>query len=263
MHRFGLIGEHLGHSLSVPIHQAIFRRLGIDADYRLIEIPRNAFIPQASALLKELDGFNITIPYKQDIMPLLRQIDPVASSIGAVNTVVCDGAQGFNTDAAGFAAMLRRHGMDPAGLSCYVLGTGGASKAVAAALKAMGAAQVVMVSRNPSGAAIGYDQLAEEFSGLLINCTPAGMWPHPEGCPLTQEALARLLPYAEGVADLIYNPPETILTRAARAAGVPACTGLSMLVAQAVEAERHWQTCPIPDNLTEAVLHEIEEMKLL
>lgn len=263
MRRFGLIGEHLGHSLSVPIHQAIFHRLGIDADYRLIEIPRSEFLPRASALLTELDGFNITIPYKQDILPLLRQVDPVAASIGAVNTVVCEGAQGFNTDAAGFAAMLRRHGMDPAGLSCYVLGTGGASKAAVAALKAMGATQVTLVSRHPTGAAIGYDRLAEEFSGLLINCTPAGMWPDTEGCPLTPDALDRLLPFAEGVADLIYNPPETTLTRAARAAGVPACTGLSMLVAQAVEAERHWQACPIPDSLTEAVLHEIEEMKLL
>lgn len=263
MRRFGLIGEHLGHSLSVPIHQAIFRRLGIDADYRLIEIPRNEFLPRANALLTELDGFNVTIPYKQDILPLLRQIDPVAASIGAVNTVVCEGAQGFNTDAAGFAAMLRRHGMDPAGLSCYVLGTGGASKAVVAALKALGAAQVTLVSRHPTGTAIGYDRLAEEFSGLMINCTPAGMWPDTEGCPLTPDTLDRLLPFAEGVADLIYNPPETTLTRAARAAGVPACTGLSMLVAQAVEAERHWQACPIPDSLTEAVLHEIEEMKLL
>ena len=113
MKHYGLIGEKLGHSLSRPIHEAIFRELGVEADYRIIEIPRGDFVPLTKELLSTLDGFNITIPYKQDIMPLLRDIDPAAGQIGAVNTVVCSEKRGFNTDAAGFMGMLRHYGIDP------------------------------------------------------------------------------------------------------------------------------------------------------
>ena len=89
MKHYGLIGEKLGHSLSRPIHEAIFRELGVEADYRIIEIPRGDFVPLTKELLSTLDGFNITIPYKQDVMPLLTAIDPAAKEIGAVNTVIC------------------------------------------------------------------------------------------------------------------------------------------------------------------------------
>ena len=89
MRHFALIGEHLGHSASVPIHRECWRQLGVDADYRLIEIPRDEFVPRVQQLLHEVEGFNITIPYKQDVMPLLGSIDPVAQAMGAVNTVVC------------------------------------------------------------------------------------------------------------------------------------------------------------------------------
>lgn len=258
MKHYALLGEHLGHSLSVPIHEAIFARMGIDADYRLIEIPREAFVPRVNALLGELDGFNVTIPYKQEIIPLLAGVDGAAQAIGAVNTVLAgDQPRGYNTDASGFAAMLRRHGIDPAGRPCYILGTGGASKAAFAALKGMGAAKVTFVSRHPQGDEIGYARLAEEFSGVLVNCTPAGMWPDVAGCPIPAETLADVLSRAAGVADMIYNPPETVLTAAARAAGVPACTGLTMLIAQAVEAEAIWQGRPMPENLTDELMKEL------
>ena len=257
MLHFGLIGEHLGHSLSVPIHRAMFRRLGIDADYRLFEIPREGFDGRVEALMQQLDGFNITIPYKQDVMPLLDAVSSAARAIGAVNTVRCRDRAGFNTDAPGFAAMLRHHGMDPAGQKCFVLGTGGASKAVVAALASMGAAEITLVSRTARPGVITYEELPEAFSGLLINCTPAGMWPNIDGCPLTEAALRLALPKATGVADIIYNPPETKLTRAAKAAGVPACTGMAMLIAQAVEAEKHWLDMPIPDDMTDFLLKEL------
>ena len=264
MLHFGLIGEHLGHSLSVPIHQAIYARLGLEADYRLIEIPREELTTRVTALFQEkLDGFNITIPYKQDIIPMLTQLDHAASCIGAVNTVDCAEKIGHNTDAPGFAAMLHHHGMNVQGKPCYVLGTGGASKAVVAALRDEGASSVTLVSRTAKDGVITYDQLAEEFSGYLINCTPAGMWPHVDGCPVSDDALSALLPRALGVADVIYNPPETRLTLAAKAANVPSCTGLYMLVAQAVVAESIWLKRDLPSNLTELVMHDIEEQKLL
>lgn len=160
MKHYALLGERLGHSLSVPIHEAIFDRLGIDADYRLIELPRDAFAEEARRLMDELDGFNVTIPYKQDIMPLLDDIAPQAAAIHAVNTVVKGSAVvGHNTDAAGFAAMLRRFGIDPAGQICYVLGGGGTSNTARYVLKRLGAAAVHVVSRRPGhDSVLDYDQ---------------------------------------------------------------------------------------------------------
>ena len=131
MKHYGLIGEKLGHSLSQPIHEAIFREMGIDADYRIIEIPRNDFVPRTQELLATLDGFNVTIPYKQDVMPLLETIDP-AAAIGAVNTIRCGEKTGYNTDAAGFMGMLRHYGIDPAkGEYSYILGSGVATQLAA------------------------------------------------------------------------------------------------------------------------------------
>lgn len=261
MKHYALIGEKLGHSLSVPIHEAMFARLGIDADYRLVEIPRDEhFADNARALMAQVDGFNITIPYKQDIMPLLDKIDPKAARIGAVNTVVCgEMCSGHNTDEHGFAEMLRYHGIDPKGQPCYVLGTGGASKAVRVALEEMGAAAVTMVSRTPRDGVIGYEQLAALPGGVIVNCTPAGMYPHAEGCPVADDLLDAVLARATGVADLIYNPPETRLTAAARTRGIPACTGLYMLIAQAVEAERLWQPdINIPADMAATLMKELK-----
>lgn len=262
MKHYALIGEHLGHSMSVPIHEAIFRHMGIDADYRLVELPKATFVQDAQALIRQVDGFNITIPYKQDIMPLLDDIDDYAKAIGAVNTVLTGQRNlGYNTDAPGFATMLRMHGIDPAGQPCYVMGTGGTSKAIRAALCRMGASKVVMVSRSPKDDhTIDYAQLAEEFSGVLVNTTPAGMWPNVDGCPLTEDIRQSILRRATGVADAIYNPPETILTAAAKKLGVPACTGMTMLIAQAVEAESIWQGYSMPDDLTPTL---VKELKLL
>lgn len=259
MLRFGLIGETLGHSASVPIHRALYRLLGVEADYALYPLPRASFRGGAAALLAELDGFNVTIPYKRDIMPLLDGLTPAAEAIGAVNTVLRRGDRriGDNTDAEGFAAMLRLHGLDPAGQPCYILGTGGASAACAAALRGLGAASVTLVSRRPAGGAIGYEALAETGCGLLVNATPAGMLGQADRCPLTERQLRALLPRLTGVADVVYNPPRTPLTLAAQAAGVPACTGGAMLVAQAVAAERRWLGLPIPDDVIPALLEEV------
>lgn len=260
MRRFVLIGERLGHSASVTIHREIWRQLGVEAEYRLVEIPRTELAPRVSALLREVDGFNVTIPYKQDVMALLDELDPVARSMGAVNTVVCgDRTRGYNTDAPGFMAMLRAHGLDPAGQTCWIMGTGGVSKAVRVALERLGAAEIRFVSRTPRGDIVGYDELADTGSGLLINCTPAGMYPDCGGCPLTEAQIARLLPRLTGVADTIYNPPDTVLTIAAKRAGIPTCTGLYMLVDQAVEAERLWfPEIEIPHDMTKRVLKELK-----
>ena len=263
MKHYALLGEKLGHSLSVPIHEAIFERLGIDADYRLMELPRATFAEAARRLLGELDGFNVTIPYKQEIMPLLDEIAPQAAAIHAVNTVVTGRASiGHNTDAAGFEAMLRRYGIDPAGQVCYVLGGGGTSNTARYVLRQMGAKEIYVVSRQPGDAhVLDYDRFHMSLlatGGLIVNTTPAGMKNVADTCPIAPERLEEAMRHASGVVDAIYNPPETVLTRAARAAGIPACTGLYMLIRQAVEAEALWQGRPMPDGLTDTLMKELK-----
>ena len=258
MKHYGLIGEHLGHSLSVPIHEIVFRELGIHADYKLIEIPKEGFSETFSGILPHYDGLNVTIPYKKDVMPHMHKLDPLATQVGAVNTIaVSDTVTGYNTDVKGFAVMLETAGIPVEGKPCYILGTGGASLAIHVALRQLGAASVTFVSRTPRNGMLSYDELTDVFSGVLVNCTPAGMFPHSDTCPLTEKQLDIMLPRASGVADLIYNPSETLLTRAAHEAGIPRCTGLTMLVAQALEAERIWQGHDMPSHLLPLILSEL------
>lgn len=265
MKHYALIGEKLGHSLSRPIHEAIFAHAGIDADYRIIEIPREEFGPRTQELLDGLDGFNVTIPYKQDVMPLLAEVDPLAREIGAVNTVVCGEKRGFNTDAAGFMGMLAHYGLDVAGAPhCFILGSGGTMKTVRACLKAMGAKGVTVVSRHPGAEdEISYAAFYERFpeiGGLIVNASAAGMWPRKDVdniCAIHPRYVDEMMRYATGVADVVYNPPETFLTQAAAKAGKPWCTGLYMLVAQAVEAQQIWQGRKLPAGLVEKIMQEV------
>ena len=266
MRHYGLIGEKLGHSLSRPIHEAIFREMGVDADYRIIEIPREDFIPRTRELLSTLDGFNITIPYKQDVMPLLAAIAPAAAEIGAVNTVLCGEKRGYNTDAAGFMGMLQHYGIDPAkGEYSYILGSGGTAKTVRASLRMMGADKVVTVSRHPEGEGqisyVDFYAVFPQTGGTIVNASSAGMWPRKDEdniCAIHPSRVDEMMKYALGVADVVYNPPHTFLTQAAERAGVPWCTGLYMLVAQAVEAEKLWLKRDIPDELIEKIMREVE-----
>ena len=266
MRHYGLIGEQLGHSLSRPIHEAIFREMGVQADYRIIEIPKGEFIPRTQELLSTLDGFNITIPYKQDVMSLLAAIDPAAAEIGAVNTVLCDRSTGYNTDAAGFMGMLRHYGIDPAkGEYSYILGSGGTAKTVRASLRMMGASTVITVSRHPEGEGqISYADFYEAFprtGGTIVNASSAGMWPRKDEdniCAIHPSRVDEMMRCALGVADVVYNPPHTFLTQAAERAGVPWCTGLYMLVAQAVEAEKLWLGRDIPDDLILKIMDEVK-----
>ena len=265
MKHYGLIGEKLGHSLSRPIHEAIFRETGVDGEYRIIEIPREDFDTRARELLATLDGFNVTIPYKQRIMPLLEHIDPAADRIGAVNTVLCGASTGYNTDAAGFMGMLRHYGIDPRkGEYSYILGSGGTAKTVRACLSMMGAQRIVTVSRHPEGDdQISYADFYERFphtGGTIVNASSAGMWSRTDPdniCAIHPTRVDEMMRYALGVADVVYNPPHTCLTQAAERAGVPWCTGLYMLVEQAVQAQALWQGRSMPEGLTEKIMREV------
>lgn len=257
---YGLLGRKLGHSWSVPIHQA----LGCE-DYRLIELEPEAL---GDFLRREdIGGLNVTIPYKRDVMAFCDVIDEGAKAIGSVNTLVRRGGKlyGYNTDIDGFLYMLRRARISLMGKKVVVLGSGGASLTAQAAAKREGAREVVVVSRTGLD---NYENLPQHHGDAeaLVNTTPVGMWPRLEEAPVD----LRLLPAVTDVVDVIYNPGRTNLLLQAsgwnrnefyyddlglwderyfRCAG-----GLSMLAAQAKRAEELFFDRTIPDGDTEKIV---------
>lgn len=230
--RCGLLGRKLGHSYSPAIHAA----LG-DYDYDLHEVPNEEDLEK---FLKEtpFDGLNVTIPYKVAVMAHCATLSPRAKAIGSVNTLVRrpDGTlHGDNTDDAGFTAMVEESGVDPAGKTCVVLGSGGASRTVVAVLKRMGAKRVVVVSRRGED---HYGNLARHAdAALLVNATPVGMYPNVDASPVEDLSV---FPKLEAVLDLIYNPPKTKLLADAEKRGIRTVNGLRMLVVQAAVASALW-----------------------
>ena len=263
--RLGLLGAALSHSRSPEIHEAWFRRHGMAGTYELLEREPGELAALLPALReKGFRGINVTIPYKTHIMRHLDAISPEARRIGAVNTILIgDRFEGHNTDYAGFGRLVRSilPGRDIR--SAAVLGTGGSSRAVICWLEDNGAEQITLVSRDPDEAALkwpglhatAYDGFRAEGIDLVVNTTPLGMHPHPDASPLTPEQLAG----AGCVIDLIYNPLETRLMRVAAELGIPVANGLSMLVAQAVEAQALWQGIPYDAADTEAILIHMQD----
>lgn len=251
--QLGLVGRKLAHSLSVPIHERYFARIGARDGYRLVEIE-----PDVADRFGDFtrdngyDGLNITMPYKQAVMNCLDELTPEAERVGAVNTVCNRGGRliGHNTDLYGFAALLGRHGIDPRGKTCAVLGaSGGAAQAALCALE--GAREILPVSRAAGEGVISYEALAGRDVDLIVNCTPVGMHPHVDRSPLDPKVAAR----APVVIDMIYNPRKTRLMQDARGLAVD---GLYMLVAQAIAAEAFWRDEPIDRAAIDAIYEWME-----
>ena len=226
---YGLIGAKLGHSYSREIHQQV----GGYA-YELRPLPTEA---DARAYLsaRAFRAINVTIPYKRLVMEYCDVIDPAAQAIGAVNTVVHRGDKlyGYNTDYAGFSWLARRHNVRFAGKTVLILGTGGTCATASAVCRDGGAKAILTVSRSGAGGALTYAQAAEHPEvEIVVNTTPAGMYPDVGQCLLDLNAFPRL----EAVLDVVYNPFRTELLLRAEARGVPAYCGFEMLVAQAVYA---------------------------
>ncbi len=246
--RYGLIGEHLGHSFSPAIHRQL-----AGYDYRLIELAPEAVGP----FLREgaFDGLNVTIPYKKAVIPYLSELSDQARRTGSVNTIVRrrDGTlYGDNTDYDGFRYLLAEAGIDPAGKKALILGSGGASATVRAVLEDMGAASVVVISR--SGADNYHNLDRHRDAAMIINTTPVGMYPHNGVSPVD---LAHF-PCCEGVADLIYNPARTALLLDAERRGIRRANGLGMLVAQAKVAAERFLDTPLPDRRIGEIARRIE-----
>ena len=252
---YGLIGERLGHSFSKNIHGML------SADpYDLVEIERadlEAFIRDA-----DFKGINVTIPYKQAVMPYLDFISAPAKAIGAVNTIVNrDGKLcGYNTDYGGLMEMARRSGIEFKGRRVLVLGAGGAAKTAAAVAADLGASAVTMSSRHPAPGQLSLQTLAEnEHPGfqIIINATPVGMFPRNGG----RVAPLDLFPNLEGVLDCVYNPLRTNLVLDALERGIPAVGGLQMLVYQACLARELFTGETIEREVWDSVLDSISSSK--
>lgn len=251
---YGCIGAHLVHSFSKEIHGAL-----ADYRYELKDIPMeclDAFLTERS-----FKAINVTIPYKQDVIPYLTEVEPTAAMIGAVNTVVNrDGVLcGYNTDFGGMCALIHRAGIDLQGKKVLILGTGGTSKTAMAVAKHLGAASVYQVSRSEKADALTYDSVKKFHlnAEILINTTPRGMFSRESGMPIDPN----LFPQLCGVVDAVYNPLRTEFVLQARKMGVRAVGGLYMLVAQAVLASEIFLDKKYPEDVIERVYRQIKSGK--
>ena len=241
----GLLGRTLGHSYSPQIHGM----LG-DYSYRLFEKEPE----EVEGFLKSgsFDGLNVTMPYKQTVIPFLDELSPVAQALGAVNTIVRRNGKliGHNTDYFGFQELVRASGLDMAEKKVLVLGTGGASKPVTAVLRGLGA-RVVSISRSGED---NYDNLSRHAdASVIVNTTPVGMYPKNGAAPLSIAGFPQL----EGVLDIIFNPARTQLMLEAQGRGLTALGGLRMLVAQAKESSEWFTESTIPQSKIDEIFHTL------
>ena len=263
MIQLGLIGYPLSHSLSPKIHTAALQSCGLEGNYSLFPIPPEDKKGLQALLSRvcsgEIQGLNVTIPHKQNVIPFLDELTPTAQAIGAVNTIYlsADRLIGDNTDAPGFLKDLKQFLVNSQSKienrkSSMVIGAGGSARAVVYALLNDGWKVTIAARRNEQAR-----KLADSFTNyplqiiyfsnielsnisLIVNTTPVGMMPHTNQSPLPENLS---LPRHVSIYDLVYNPRETKLVREARSQGLPATTGLGMLIEQAALSFEIWTGC--------------------
>ena len=250
MKQYGCIGKKLTHSFSKEIHAKL-----ADYPYELIELREEDVAPFFTK--KEFAAVNVTIPYKQTVIPYLDCVSEIASRIGAVNTVVNKNGKlyGYNTDYYGMKALIERIGVDLAGKKVLVLGTGGTSKTARVLASDLGASQILTVSRRKTEEFITYEEAVADHSDaqVIINTTPSGMYPDCDSKPIDIDPFRQL----EGVVDVVYNPLRTNLILDAKARGIKAEGGLYMLVMQAVVAVEKFLDTSVPKETADRVYASI------
>ncbi len=266
MMRYGLIGEKLGHSYSKLIHERL-----ADYQYELIPLSREEFKEFMEA--RAFTAINVTIPYKQAVLPYLDELHPLAEKIGAVNTIVHktweeaeDGKAGspvtkksrligYNTDYYGFGYMIKHHGIQIQGRKCLVLGDGGTSHTVRTLLSDLGARELLIVSRHDTEDTITYEECRRQHTDaqIIVNTTPSGMYPNIDASPLDLTGFTA----CEAVLDAIFNPLRTKLTLQAQSFGIKAITGLEMLVAQAKQAVEYFLGQELPEEVIDQIYQEL------
>ena len=235
MRHFGIIGFPLLHSFSAKYFNERFATEKIEAEYSLYPM-KELTNERMNELLDTLDGMNVTMPYKQAIIPYLERLDETAEAVGAVNVV--HKRVGYNTDCIGFMESIRPL-LGENDHKALVLGTGGASKAVCYGLRKLGVSPT-LVSRTPKEGMLGYDQLTEELMNeytVIVNCTPLGMTPEENTYPAIpyEWISARHLLF-----DCVYNPEETLFLQKGKAQGARIKNGMEMLFGQAKAAWKIW-----------------------
>lgn len=244
MDKYGLIGYPLGHSFSISYFNEKFANEKIDAEYINFEIPSIDDFPEVLASNPELRGLNVTIPYKEKVMSYLDTISPEARAIGAVNVIRVEHKgnetklKGYNSDVIGFTRSIEPL-LERFHKKALILGTGGASKAINYGLKSLGL-ETVFVSRYERPGTIQYNKITPDVIreyNVIVNCTPCGMYPHIDECPLLPyEAMdSRTLLY-----DLLYNPDQTLFMRKGAEHGATVKNGLEMLLLQAFASWEFW-----------------------
>lgn len=245
MDKYGLIGYPLGHSFSISYFNQKFADEGINAKYENFEIASIDILPEILDKNPELKGLNVTIPYKEKVIPFLDSVAPEARAIGAVNVIRVTHEKnniilkGYNSDVIGFTQSIEPMIDKKLHKKALILGTGGASKAINFGLKSLGI-EPIFVSRFERENTITYQQVTPEVVkeyNVIVNCTPVGMYPHTEECPqLPYEAMDNhTILY-----DLIYNPDQTLFMRKGAQYGADVKNGLEMLLLQAFASWEFW-----------------------
>ncbi len=256
MKKFALLGEHLSHSYSPLIHNKLFKLKNLNCKYELLECNSSELEMILNKLREgEYSGYNVTIPYKKEVMKYLDKISDEALFIGSVNTIKLeeDKLVGYNTDYFGFMYELEYFGVNVENKNCYVLGTGGASLAIVKVLKDLNA-NVISVSRTKSDNTITYEELNNINSeDIIINTTPLGMYPNINDSPLSKDITSK----AKCVVDIIFNPSTTKLMSYNKVS----YNGLMMLVAQADKAEDIWFNQTNQIDLNEVLEYTKEVIK--
>lgn len=273
--KYAVIGHPIGHTMSPFIHKRLFSLAGIDAEYNVYDVPPEELKDTFDKELSKLNGFNITIPHKQAIIPFLDYLDPKAKLYGSVNTFFNDNGtfRGYTTDPDGFLMALKSAGIPFEGRT-VILGCGGVARTMA--YEALLAKNDLTLAVRPDDLTMAND-LKRELDSLdgdnvkvckisdlqgdidvLINATPVGMFPHDENCPVSDEVIKN----SKSVFDAIYNPLETLLIKKAKQNGALAVGGMSMLVWQAVVAQTKWNDVAFDKNdIDKLCLDCLEELK--
>lgn len=270
MNRYGLVGKKLGHSLSPLIHSYVFERERIEGEYQLYEFEDDKDILEKMKE-KGVKGFNITVPYKESLLNKVDFISEEAEKIGAINVVVFKNGKsyGYNSDYFGVVKMLEKHNVKVKGKSCYVLGSGGASKSVIVALYDLGAKEIVVVTRDVEKnrreiknrfrnvEVVSYENIIG--GDIVINTTPLGMYPSVETTPLNEDIIKRF----DVAVDVVYNPKKTKFLKLAEKNGLKCVDGVTMLVCQALKSDELWEGVEfqnkLEDELEKLVIKKLEE----
>lgn len=254
--KYGLIGEHLGHSFSKQIQTRIAEIENVkDYDYQLVELDKEEF--KEFMEKKDFTGINVTIPYKKDVIPYLDEMDESAKAIGAVNTIInVDGKlKGYNTDFGGFLYMVKAHNVHMEGKKVLIIGNGGACAAVKAVCEHENAKAIVIVSRSSDRGAIGYDEMYTSHldADIVVNTSPVGMYPNITNAPIDVSWFHKL----ECVLDVVYNPILTRLCFEAQEADIKHVIGLEMLIAQAKYTFEIFENMSFDDSIIDEIKKEM------